>query len=84
MMDKLKDYAAVAAIVLVIGAAYMEWRIATIVDTKLASQDIGTDSKIVSMDVDIAANGAGVTKNEENIEKAEQTLRDVAAILMGD
>lgn len=53
------------------------------VDTKLASQDIGTDAKIVSMDTEIDANGAKGVANENRIAGNERRVEQAFAALMG-
>jgi len=84
--DKIKELvgivAATSVIVLGIGAAYMEWRIAENVDAALSSQDIGTDAKIVDMDKNIGANTAGVLSNKERAALTQRQLEQVANILM--
>ena len=49
---------AAAVFCMAIGGALMEWRIEVAVGDALSAQDLGTDSKIVSMDDEIDANGA--------------------------
>lgn len=63
-------------VVSVIGLAIMDWRIGVKVDEALAAQDLGTDSKIVSMDTNIADNKR---TGEENAEDIEQNRRNVEA-----
>lgn len=84
--DKIKELVgivvATSVIVLGIGAAYMEWRISVNVNESLASQDIGTDAKIVDMDKNIGTNTAGVLSNKEKAELTQRQLEQVAQILM--
>lgn len=64
------------SVVSVIGLALMDWRIGVKVDAALAAQDLGTDSKIVAMDANIADN---TRTGEENAEDIEQNRRNVEA-----
>ena len=73
---------AVAVVVLAVGAAYMEWRIDSIVAAKIAAQDLATDSNIMSMNDEIDANAAGVLSNKERGELTQRQLEQVAQILM--
>ena len=57
-------------------------KINAMIDERLASQDIATDSKIVEMDSNIASNTAGVEDNRDDIEFARQQLMDLGRILM--
>jgi len=63
-------------VVSVIGLALMDWRVQVHVANALAAQDLGTDSKIVSMDTNIAHNAR---TGEENAEDIEQNRRNVEA-----
>ena len=56
-------------------------QINAMIDTKLKAVDLGTDSKIVSMDTNIATNTSGVAENKEDGEFRSQQLRDVANVL---
>lgn len=64
------------SVVSVIGLALMDWRISVKVEAALAAQDLGTDSKIVAMDTNIADNKR---TGEENAEDIEQNRRNVEA-----
>ena len=66
-----------------VGAVIMEWRISVNVATALSEQDIGTDSKIVSMDDEIDANGAKATANATRIDGNERRVEQAFAALMG-
>lgn len=52
------------------------------IDDKLSAQDLATDSNIVSMNTDIAANAAVSAGNKEDISLTQQQLIDIANILM--
>lgn len=67
---------------LVLGA-YAEWRIDVAVAEQLASQDLGTDAKIVDMDKHIASNKALSERNKEEIDDAERRVEQAFEILMG-
>jgi len=54
----------------------------TLIDTKLAAQDLGTDSKIVAMDSERQINSLGVTGNKEAIAIERERLNEVGRILM--
>lgn len=82
MMEKIKDLAWMAGILLLVGGAFMEWRISVAVDAALASEDIATDAKIISMDAGIADNKRTGEYHAELITATDQRLRDVANILM--
>jgi len=86
-MNWIKENGGILAImafgVLVLGA-YAEWRIDVAVDDALASQDLGTDAKIVSMDTNIAANKALAERNKEEIDDAERRVEQAFEILMGN
>lgn len=53
------------------------------VASALASQDIATDAKIISMDDEIDANGAVGRANKENIEDNERRVEQAFAVLLG-
>ncbi|KPK72257.1 MAG: hypothetical protein AMJ84_04525 [Acidithiobacillales bacterium SM23_46] len=74
---------AIMAFGAVILGAYAEWRIGVAVSEQLASQDLGTDAKIVSMDTNIAANKALAERNREEIDDAERRVEQAFEILMG-
>jgi len=61
---------------------FVNWRIGVLVDEAIAAQDLGTDTKIISMDTNIATNEFGIAENKEDNEDTRQQLRDVAAVLM--
>lgn len=89
-MEQLKEFkgliatlAALATVLIVIGGALMQWRVAVEVDRALAAQDIGTDTKIISMDDEIDENGAGVAANKDNIEDNERRVEQAFAVLLG-
>lgn len=85
MNDKIKNFVmgGGAAVVLVVFWQFVEWRVAVAVSEALAAQDIGTDSKIISMDSKIQANGAGVADNREDIEDNERRVEQAFAVLLG-
>jgi len=53
------------------------------VSTKLSEQDLATDSKIVSMDDEIDANGAHADANTTRISGNERRVEMAFAVLMG-
>ena len=85
-MNWIKENGGLLAIMafgaLVLGA-YAEWRIDVSVKNQLASQDIGTDAKIVDMDKNIASNTALAERNKEEIDDAERRVEQAFEILMG-
>lgn len=74
---------ALVTVLIVIGSALMDWRVKVAVATELAKQDIATDTKIISMDDEIDANGAGVAANKDNIEDNERRVEQAFAVLLG-
>lgn len=70
-------------VVSVIGLALMDWRVSVHVANALASQDLGTDAKIVSMDDEIDANGAHTEANTTRIDGNERRVEQAFAALMG-
>jgi len=70
-------------VVSVIGLALMDWRVSVHVAKALASQDLGTDAKIVSMDDEIDANGAKAMANTTRIDGNERRVEQAFAALMG-
>ena len=81
--DNWTQLAVAAVIFSVLGGAFMEWRISANVAAALSAQDIGTDSKIVSMDDEIDANGAKATANATRIDGNERRVEQAFAALMG-
>ena len=82
--DKAKNFVlgGGAAVLLVALMGFIDWRIGVKLDAALKAQDLGTDTKIISMDTNIATNKSGVAENKEDGEETRQQLRDVAAVLM--
>lgn len=74
---------ALATVLIVIGSVLMEWRVSVNVTKALAQQDIATDTKIISMDDEIDANGAQGTANKDNIEDNERRVEQAFAVLLG-
>lgn len=64
--------------------AYLEWRISMGVDEALASLDIQSDAKIVSMDRDIQTNTTKIENNKDNNDRTQRQLEEVARILMSE
>lgn len=60
-----------------------EWRIRSNVAAQLASVDLATDTKIVSMDDEIDANGAKADANTTRIDGNERRVEQAFAALMG-
>lgn len=71
-------------VVSVIGLALMEWRISVNVAQALAAQDLGTDSKIVSMDTSIADNKRTGEENAEDIEDLDERVKMAFQALLGE
>lgn len=72
-----------ATVLIVIGGALMQWRVSVEVGKALAQQDIATDTKIISMDDEIDANGAVGRANKDNIEDNERRVEQAFAVLLG-
>jgi len=75
--------AAVFAAVSTVGYLILDWRVSVNVESALASQDIGTDSKIVSMDTNIADNKRTGEENAEDIADNERRVEQAFAVLLG-
>ena len=82
--EKVKNwvFGGAGAVALVIFYQFMQWQVSVEVSKQLSAQDLATDSKIVSMDDNIQANGLGVTANKERGETTQRQLEQVAKILM--
>ena len=82
--DKVKNwvFGGGGAVAFVLLMGFIDWRVGVKVDEALASQDIGTDAKIISMDDEIDANAAGVQANKDRGELTQRQLEQVAEILM--
>jgi hypothetical protein len=65
-----------------VGIAILEWRVDVHVKAALASQDIGTDAKIVDMDKNIATNAAKSERNREVIEDNKKRVEQAFAVLL--
>jgi len=65
-----------------VGLAILEWRVDVNVKNALASQDIGTDSKIVDMDKNIASNAAKAERNAEVIEDNKKRVEQAFSVLL--
>lgn len=70
-------------VVSVIGLALMEWRIQVNVQQALASRDLGTDAKIVSMDTEIADNKRTGIENAKDIQHNRERVEAAFAALLG-
>ncbi len=79
----LASLAALATVLIVIGSLLMEWRVSVAVAAELAKQDLATDTKIISMDDEIDANGAQGIANKDNIEDNERRVEQAFAVLLG-
>ena len=79
----LASLVALVTVLIVIGGVLMDWRVSVAVTNALAAQDIGTDTKIISMDDEIDENGAGVAANKDNIEDNERRVEQAFAVLLG-
>lgn len=73
----------VIGVLIVIGGLLMEWRVSVNVAMALAEQDLATDSKIVSMDTNIATNTRTGEENAEDISDNERRVEQAFAVLMG-
>ena len=82
--EKVKGFVLGGGALMVFGLlmGFVNWRIGVLVDEAIAAQDLGTDTKIISMDTNIATNEFGIAENKEDNEATEQRLQDVAAVLM--
>ena len=67
--EKAKNFVIGGGLVLVwvVTLAFLDWRVSVGVATALSAQDIGTDTKIVSMDTNIAENKRTGDENAEDI-----------------
>lgn len=81
--DNWAQVGVVVVVASVLGGAFMDWRIKANLETLLASQDIATDSKIVSMDDEIDLNGAASKANATRIDGNERRVEQAFAALMG-
>ncbi len=79
----LASLAALATVLIVIGGVLMDWRVSVAVSAELAKQDLATDTKIISMDDEIDANGAQGIANKDNIEDNERRVEQAFAVLLG-
>lgn len=70
-------------VVSVIGLALMEWRIQVNVQQALASRDLGTDAKIVSMDTAIADNKRTGIENAKDIDLNRERVEAAFNVLLG-
>jgi hypothetical protein len=70
------------AVAFVLMMGFVDWRIGVKVNEALASQDIGTDAKIVTMDSSIADNRRTGEENAEDIAENKQAVRDAFRVLM--
>ncbi len=66
-----------------LGAVIMEWRISVNVALALASQDLGTDAKIVSMDDEIDEANAKADANTTRIDGNERRVEQAFSVLLG-
>ncbi len=89
-VEQLKEFkgligglAALATVLILIGGVLMEWRVSVNVASALEAQDLGTDTKIVSMDKVAALNTAGVSANKDNIEDNKDRVEQAFAVLLG-
>lgn len=82
--EKIKNwvFGGAGAVALVIFYQFMQWQVAVEVAKQLSAQDIGTDSKIVSMDKVAADNARTGTENAEDIAENKQAVRDAFIALM--
>ncbi len=81
--DNWTQVAVFFAVASMLGGALMEWRIRANVTTALAAVDLATDTKIVSMDDEIDANGAKASANTTRIDGNERRVEQAFAALMG-
>ncbi len=83
--DKAKNFVIGGglALVWVVTLAFLDWRASVYVAEGLADMDLGTDAKIVSMDVEIDANGAAAAANTTRIDGNERRVEQAFAVLMG-
>lgn len=81
--DNWAQLSVIAVVLAVLGGSFMEWRVQSNVAAALAEQDIATDTKIISMDDEIDANGAQGVANKDNIEDNERRVEQAFAVLLG-
>lgn len=79
----LASLVALVTVLIVIGGVLMDWRVSVAVSAELAKQDLATDTKIISMDDEIDANGAQGIANKDNIEDNERRVEQAFAVLLG-
>jgi hypothetical protein len=72
------------AIAFILLMGFVDWRVGVKVSEALSAQDLGTDSKIISMDSNIATNTNDIADNKEDILEEKRRLEKVAEILMGE
>ncbi len=72
-----------AAVVFIMFLGFVDWRIGVKVDDALASLDIGTDAKIISMDTEIDTAQATANANTTRIDGNERRVEQAFAALMG-
>lgn len=65
-----------------VGLYILEWRININVAQELAKLDIGTDTKIVSMDTSIESNRRTGEENAKDIAENKEAVRDAFRVLM--
>ena len=84
--DKLKELVgivvATSAIVLAVGAAYMEWRISVNVDEALTNKNFPSDATIATVNGKINVHATRIQGVEDRQDFTEEQLRDMANILM--
>ena len=84
--EKIKNwvFGGAGAVALVIFYQFMQWQVSVEVAKQLSAQDIGTDSKIVSMDKVAAENTRTGSENAEDIAENKEAVRDAFRVLMDD
>ena len=83
--DKIKNwvFGGGGAVVFILLMGFIDWRVSVKVSAALTAQDLGTDTKIVSMDTSIADNKRTGEENAEDIEQNRRNVESAFAALMG-
>jgi len=84
--EKAKNFIVGGGLVLVwlVTLAFLDWRVSVGVATALATQDLGTDAKIVSMDTSIADNKRTGDENAEDIDQNRDRVEAAFRVLTAD
>lgn len=64
----------IGAILLTVGAGYLEFRVSTIVATQLEAKGLVSPVKIAEMEKDIGSNTAGIARHESKLDRIVDIL----------